>query len=53
MLRLDEPDLLRVYEHPFLLLRPDLHVAWRGVALPEPAGDLARMATGQTGRAGG
>jgi hypothetical protein len=34
-----------VYGCDLLLLRPDMHVVWRGNALPEP-GPLARLATG-------
>jgi len=28
------------------LLRPDLHIAWRGRGYPEGAWDIARLATG-------
>jgi hypothetical protein len=35
-----------VYGHDLLLLRPDLHVAWRGNALPPEPERLAAMATG-------
>jgi hypothetical protein len=34
-----------VYGHDLLLLRPDLHVVWRGNALPDAA-KLAAVATG-------
>lgn len=30
-----------------LLVRPDLHVVWRGNALPRDATKLARIATGR------
>jgi hypothetical protein len=44
--RLDQPDLARVYEKRLLLLRPDLHVSWRGdYAAPNPL-DVALCATG-------
>ncbi|WP_300400424.1 FAD-dependent monooxygenase [Nocardioides sp.] len=46
----DEPDVRAAYGCSLLLLRPDLHVAWRGKALPgDPAAvaGLAAMATGQ------
>ena len=46
VVRLDEPHLRTVYERSLLLLRPDLHVAWRGDRLPEDAGAVAAMATG-------
>ena len=35
-----------IYGHDLLLLRPDLHVAWRGDRLPEDVGRLAAIATG-------
>lgn len=35
-----------IYGHDLLLLRPDMHVVWRGDAPPEDAEKLARMATG-------
>jgi 2-polyprenyl-6-methoxyphenol hydroxylase-like FAD-dependent oxidoreductase len=35
-----------IYGHDLLLLRPDLHVAWRGNAPPEDPVRLARLATG-------
>jgi hypothetical protein len=44
----DEPELRRVYQRDLLLLRPDLHVAWRGDQ--EPA-DCDRIACVVTGRA--
>jgi 2-polyprenyl-6-methoxyphenol hydroxylase-like FAD-dependent oxidoreductase len=45
---LDVPDAAPrdVYGHDLLLLRPDLHVAWRGNALPDGPEALAAMATG-------
>jgi 2-polyprenyl-6-methoxyphenol hydroxylase-like FAD-dependent oxidoreductase len=36
-----------LYGFDLLLLRPDLHVAWRGNRLPDEPLELARMATGQ------
>lgn len=44
-LHLDEPSLRSVYEAPYLLVRPDLHVFWRGEALPDGA-ELAAAASG-------
>ena len=35
-----------LYDHDLLLLRPDLHVAWRGHRPPEDARALARLVTG-------
>jgi 2-polyprenyl-6-methoxyphenol hydroxylase-like FAD-dependent oxidoreductase len=45
---LDVPDAVPrdVYGHDLLLLRPDLHVAWRGNRMPEDPFHLAAMATG-------
>ena len=36
-----------VYGYDLLLLRPDLHVAWRGNAPPENAKRLAEIVTGR------
>jgi hypothetical protein len=35
-----------VYGRDYLLVRPDLHVVWRGNALPAAPDALARTATG-------
>ncbi|MEX0751435.1 MAG: 2-polyprenyl-6-methoxyphenol hydroxylase, partial [Xanthobacteraceae bacterium] len=45
---LDIPDETprEVYGHDLLLLRPDMHVIWRGNAPPEEPETLAKMATG-------
>jgi hypothetical protein len=45
---LDIPDAepREVYGRDLLLLRPDLHVAWRGNAPPQEPEAVARMATG-------
>jgi hypothetical protein len=32
VLRIDEPELVAVYSHRLLLVRPDQHIAWRGTA---------------------
>ncbi|MFM9887803.1 MAG: FAD-dependent monooxygenase [Burkholderiales bacterium] len=32
---LGEPHILALYEQPFVLVRPDGHVAWRGAAVPD------------------
>ncbi len=45
---LDVPDAAarELYERDLVLVRPDLHVAWRGDRLPQDPGGLARMVTG-------
>jgi 2-polyprenyl-6-methoxyphenol hydroxylase-like FAD-dependent oxidoreductase len=46
IVRLDEPELRTVYGFKIFLLRPDLHIAWRGdTSPPDPIG-LALRATG-------
>jgi 2-polyprenyl-6-methoxyphenol hydroxylase-like FAD-dependent oxidoreductase len=44
----DVPDQVArdVYGHDLLLLRPDLHVVWRGQEPPENAAEVAAVATG-------
>jgi 2-polyprenyl-6-methoxyphenol hydroxylase-like FAD-dependent oxidoreductase len=39
-----------IYGFDLILLRPDLHVAWRGNRLPPDAGDIAAIATGHSKR---
>ena len=46
-LHLAEPKLRAVYGARLLLLRPDLHVAWRGNAAPADAEQLAALVTGR------
>ncbi|MGA7455589.1 MAG: hypothetical protein WBW73_31570 [Rhodoplanes sp.] len=41
----------RIYGRDLILLRPDMHVVWRGNAPPENAEELARLATGHGARA--
>ncbi|MEV3873975.1 FAD-dependent monooxygenase [Streptomyces sp. NPDC049906] len=42
--RYESPDLADSYERPFVLVRPDGHVAWRGEAPPgDPATVVARV----------
>jgi hypothetical protein len=48
VLRIDDPHAAEVYEVS-LLLRPDLHVYWRGDQLPEDVMGLAQAATGHRG----
>ena len=45
---LDIPDAAarHIYRTDLLLLRPDLHVVWRGNAPPEDPGEVAAIATG-------
>ena len=45
VLDIDEDRPRDVYGYDLLLLRPDLHVVWRGSQLPDP-GRLAALATG-------
>ena len=45
VLRSDEPEARAVYGASLLLLRPDLHVFWRGEQLPD-AVQLTKAATG-------
>jgi 2-polyprenyl-6-methoxyphenol hydroxylase-like FAD-dependent oxidoreductase len=45
-LSLDDPHAREVYGYDFLLLRPDMHVVWRGNRPPEDPERLAAMATG-------
>lgn len=46
VLDLDDAHARAVYGYGLMLLRPDMHIAWRGNAAPEDAAKLARMATG-------
>jgi len=43
-------DARTVYERDLLLLRPDLHVVWRGNSRPENPHELAGVATGHSPR---
>lgn len=47
VLKLDEPHMREVYGASLLLLRPDLHVAWRGDAEPGDAEQMVAQVTGQ------
>jgi 2-polyprenyl-6-methoxyphenol hydroxylase-like FAD-dependent oxidoreductase len=42
----DEP-AREIYGYDLILLRPDMHIVWRGVRLPPDAGEIAAVATGQ------
>ena len=46
IVHLPEERLHEAYENSLLLVRPDLHVAWRGDALPGDAYTLAALVTG-------
>lgn len=46
VLHLDEPRIRAVFGHPLLLLRPDLHIFWRGDALPAALDEFVLAATG-------
>src|SRR5829696_1551677 len=46
VLDIPDEDPRAVYGYDLLLLRPDLHVAWRGNRLPDDPERLAAMATG-------
>lgn len=46
MVHVDNESAREVYQHPLLLLRPDMHVAWRGETLPEDPRTLTRIVTG-------
>ena len=47
VLRIDDPNARESYETSLLLVRPDLHVFWRGDALPADVGPWAEQAVGQ------
>ena len=46
---LDMPDRIArdIYGYDLLLVRPDMHVVWRGNAAPEDPERVAAIATGQ------
>ena len=46
VLDLDGEAARRVYGFDYLLVRPDLHVVWRGNALPDDPDKIARIVTG-------
>ena len=51
VLRLDEKRVREVYGKSVFLLRPDLHIVWRGDGPPENPEELAAIATGWRPRA--
>jgi 2-polyprenyl-6-methoxyphenol hydroxylase-like FAD-dependent oxidoreductase len=40
---LDDPRLCQLYGHRLVLVRPDLHIAWSGTAVADPAEVVARV----------
>jgi hypothetical protein len=50
ILDVESQTVRELYERDLLLLRPDLHVVWRGNAPPEKSIDLAAVATGMRAR---
>ncbi len=49
VIRRDEPRVRGVYGASVFLLRPDLHIVWRGDGAPADAAGLAAIATGWVG----
>ena len=45
-LSVSSPAARKVYERDLLLLRPDMHVVWRGDEVPANAGEIAARASG-------
>jgi 2-polyprenyl-6-methoxyphenol hydroxylase-like FAD-dependent oxidoreductase len=46
VLDIDNTAVRKVYGFDYLLVRPDLHIVWRGNALPDDPSRVARVATG-------
>jgi 2-polyprenyl-6-methoxyphenol hydroxylase-like FAD-dependent oxidoreductase len=46
VLEIDDPPVRQVYGYDLLLVRPDLHVVWRGDRPPEDPRQVAAVATG-------
>ena len=46
-----QPDVVQLYEHRLMLVRPDGHVAWRGTKPPADAADLIDRVRGALGNA--
>ncbi|SDW74662.1 FAD-dependent monooxygenase [Roseicitreum antarcticum] len=44
---LPDPRLRAIYGRDYFLVRPDLHIAWRGNAMPKDLGKLADVVTGR------
>lgn len=43
---LNEPDIADLFQADYLLVRPDLHIVWRGTSAPSDAKYLVAVATG-------
>jgi hypothetical protein len=50
-LTIDDDAARAVYGYDFILVRPDLHVVWRGNRAPEEAASIAALSTGFSGEA--
>ena len=46
VLTIADPGIARIYAEPLILVRPDLHVSWRGAAEPKDAAILAAKVLG-------
>jgi 2-polyprenyl-6-methoxyphenol hydroxylase-like FAD-dependent oxidoreductase len=46
IIALDEPQVRQIYKSPFVLVRPDGHVAWRGDDLPANAAHIINQVRG-------
>ena len=51
IVRLNEPPAYGIYARKLVLVRPDLHVAWRGDELPDDCDAIARVVTGHAASA--
>jgi 2-polyprenyl-6-methoxyphenol hydroxylase-like FAD-dependent oxidoreductase len=47
VLDIDDEAAREIYGCDVLLIRPDLHIAWRGNQIPEDVGEIAAVATGR------
>ena len=47
VVRLDEPHMRRLYDKSLFLLRPDMHIAWRGDKAPANVDKLVERVTGR------
>jgi 2-polyprenyl-6-methoxyphenol hydroxylase-like FAD-dependent oxidoreductase len=47
LLEMPDEAAREIYGHDLILLRPDMHIVWRGNRAPEDAGDTAAIATGR------
>jgi hypothetical protein len=49
VLRIPDSHAREIYDRDLLYIRPDLHVAWRGNAVPEAPGQVVALAAGYPG----